>query len=659
MKKTWRSTGARAALILLLTIVAYMPAMHAGFIWDDDDHLTANPAMSAPHGLWMIWSSLTVSRYYPLTLTNFWFQRRLWGLNPLPYHVVNVTIHAINGVLLYLLLRRLRISAAWWAAALWAVHPVNVESVAWITELKNTQSGFFFFCALLCYLRSETEGRRSWYALALLCGVAAVLSKPSTVVLPLVLLLCAGWQRGCWAWKDILRTLPFFAMALLMSALTIVEQRGHILSQASTEWSMGTAERFVVAGRAVLFFAGKVLWPVDLAFVYPRWDVAVNTVWAWLPLAGLVAVGLLLWVWRSRPWGGAALFGLGYFVCALLPVLGFFDIYYFRYSFVADHFQYLASMGVVTLAASGIVQILDRGRLWPAPLRTAVYSVPLAVLAVLTWQQSRMYVNGETLFRRTIQLNPGCWMAYNNLGILVSSNHVEDAMEMYQQSLRINPNNADAHINIGNAVLQLGQVAKAREEYQKAAQLRPGFAEAHHNLGVVLSRLGRWREAREQWEQAVQIDPNYADAHVNLGIALAQAGDMEGAVGHLTRALQIKPDNVEALNDLGNVMMGLGRVQEAVSCYEQALRLKPDSVQAHNNMGIALTRLSRVAEAITHWKRAVEIDPYYADAHYNLGVALEQTGKPGEAIEQYKQTLRIKPDYVEAQKKLAQLQSVR
>jgi tetratricopeptide (TPR) repeat protein len=631
--------------------------MHAGFVWDDDDHLTANPAMTAPHGLRMIWSSLAVSRYYPLTLTSFWVQRRLWGLNPLPYHAVNVTIHAINGVLLYLLLRRLRISAAWWAAAWWAVHPVNVESVAWITELKNTQSGFFFFCALLCYLQFETEERRSWYALALLCGVAAVLSKPSTVILPLVLLLCDDWQRGRWRRKDIVRTLPFFAVALLMSALTIVEQRGHILSQASTEWSMGIAERLVVAGRAVWFYAGKLLWPVDLAFVYPRWDVAVNTVWAWSPLAGLVAVGLLLWMWRSRPWGGAALFGLGYFVCALLPVLGFFGIYYFRYSFVADHFQYLASVGIVTLAASGIVRLLDRGGLRPAPLRTAVCSVPLVALAVLTWQQSQMYVNGETLFRRTIQLNPGCWMAYNNLGILVSSNRIDDAIELYQQSLRINPNNAEAHLNIGNAALQLGRVAEAREQYQEAVRLRPGFAEAHHNLGVALSRLGQWQEAKEQWEQAVRIDPNYADALVNLGTALAQVGDLEGAVGHLTRALQIEPDNVEALDDLGNVMMGLGRVQEAIGYYEQALRLKPDSAQAHNNMGIALTRLGRVAEAIPHWEEAVQIDPDYADAHYNLGVALERTGKPGEAIEQYQQTLRIRPDYAEAQRKLARLRT--
>ena len=650
-------SGWGSAVIVLLTVAAYFPALHGGFVWDDDDHLTANLAMTAPHGLRMIWSSLSVSRYYPLTLTSFWLQHRLWGLNPMPYHMVNIGLHAINGALLFLVLQRLRVRAAWLAAAMWALHPVNVESVAWVTELKNTQSGFFFFIAVLCFLRFETDGRHRWYGLALLSGTAALLSKPSTVVLPLVLLLCDSWQRGRWRWKDILRTVPFFAMALLMSVLTIVEQRGHILNQASAEWSLGIAERFLVASRAIWFYANKVLWPADLAFVYPRWDIRIASILAWLPLAGLGAIGLVLWVWRSQPWGRAAVFGLGYFACALLPVLGFFDIYYFRYSFVADHFQYLASAGIVTMVAGGIVNILGRQSLWPSSLRTVVCLAPLTALTVLTWQQTQVYVNGETLFRRTIQLNPRCWMAYNNLGVLVSSNRIEDAMEMYHQSLAINPSNAEAHVNIGNALLQLGQLAGAREQYQEAAHLRPGFAEAHHNLGVVLSRLGQRQEAKEQWEQAVRIDPNYADAHVNLGTTLAQMGDTEGAIRHLTLALQIKPDNVEALDDLGNVMMGLGRVQQAIRYYEQALRLKPDSVQAHNNMGIALTRLGQVEKAITHWKQAVQIDPHYADAHYNLGVALERTGNVGDAIEQYEQTLRIKPDYAEAQKKLARLQS--
>jgi hypothetical protein len=387
-----------ALILVILTFVAYQPTWHAGFIWDDDDHLTANPAMTAPHGLQMIWSSLAISRYYPLTLTNFWVQHRFWGLNPLPYHLVNIALHAINGILVFLVLRRLRIPAAWLAATMWVLHPVNVESVAWITELKNTQSGFFFFAALLCFLQFEAKGQNRWYALALLCGAGAFLSKPSTVVLPLVLLLCVWWERGSWRRKDLVRTLPFFAMALFMSALTVVEQRNNIARQGTAEWSPGVAERIVVAGKAVCFYAGKVFWPVNLTFVYPRWEVTANSIWSWLPLAGVVACIIVLWVWRQRSWARAGLFGVGFFVTALLPVLGFFDVFYFRYSFVADHFQYLASLGLIACATSGIAQFLGRNRLSSAWVVNVIYAALLLTLTGLTWEQTHIYRNPETIW---------------------------------------------------------------------------------------------------------------------------------------------------------------------------------------------------------------------------------------------------------------------
>ena len=283
-----------ALILVVVTFVAYQPAWHAGFIWDDDDHLTANPAMTAPDGLRMIWSSLAVSRYYPLTLTSFWVQRRLWGLNPLPYHLVNIALNAINGLMVFLVLRRLRVTAAWLAAAVWVLHPVNVESVAWITELKNTQSGFFFLGALLCFLRFEAKGQPRWYVLALLCGACALLSKASTVVLPFALLLCVWWERGSWRLRDIGRIVPFFVLALPMSVLAMVEQRGHIARQGTTEWSLGIGQRFIVAGKAIWFYLGKVVWPVNLAFVYPRWEVATDSAGSYLPLAGVLAGGVIL-----------------------------------------------------------------------------------------------------------------------------------------------------------------------------------------------------------------------------------------------------------------------------------------------------------------------------------------------------------------------------
>ncbi len=239
-----------------------------------------------------------------MTLTTFWFGRRLWGLDPLPYHLVNIGLHAINGILVFLILRRLRVPGAWLAACLWVLHPVNVESVAWITELKNVQSGFFFFLSLLCFLRFDAERNHRWYALALVCGLAAMLSKPSTVVLPLVLLLCVGWEHGGWQRGDIARATPFFGLACGMSALTILEQHGQVLRAGAGEWKLGMAERFIIAGKGIWFYAMKALWPVDLMFVYPRWEADARSALLWAPLAAVAVAGVILWRLRRRPWSG-------------------------------------------------------------------------------------------------------------------------------------------------------------------------------------------------------------------------------------------------------------------------------------------------------------------------------------------------------------------
>src|SRR5579859_2404732 len=286
----WLAMLALAAL----TFAAHAPALRNGFIWDDDDHFTQNRAMTAPDGLHKIWSSLATSRYYPLALTTFWLQRRLWGLNPLPYHAFNIALHAVNAVLAFVLLRRLNIRGAWVAAALWAVHPVNVESVAWVTELKNVQSGLFFFLALLCFFRFERETRRGWYVLSLACFAAALLSKPSTVVLPVILLVCAWWRRNRWAREDFMRVTPFFAMAAAMSLLTIAEQRGQI-DRAPQEWSLSLTERLAVAGHAIWFYAGKVLWPAHLIFVYPRWEIHADSPASLVPPLAVGMVAVALW----------------------------------------------------------------------------------------------------------------------------------------------------------------------------------------------------------------------------------------------------------------------------------------------------------------------------------------------------------------------------
>jgi Tfp pilus assembly protein PilF len=575
-----------ALVLVLVTFAAYQPVWRAGFIWDDNDHLTANPAVAASNGLRMIWSSLAVSRYYPLTLTSFWIQRRLWGLNPLPYHLVNVALHATNGILIFFLLRRLRARAAWLAATLWALHPVNVESVAWITELKNTQSGLFFFLSVWCFLRSEAgAARRRWYGLALLCGLAALLSKPSTVVLPLALLLCVWWERGSWRRADILRIAPFFILALGMSALTVVEQRGHIQKAGTAEWNLGMAERLVMAGKAVWFYASKSLWPARLTFVYPRWKLDAGSVSDWLPLAGLVVGGALLWLWRRQSWARAGWFGCGFFVLSLLPVLGFFDVFYFRYSYVADHFQYLACIGLISLAVSTGTAICERagqrGRDW-GMLAAAIV---MLTLGLSTWGQARIYQDSETLWGDTLAKNPQCWMAHNNLGTVF---------------------------------LREGKVSGAIAHFDQALEIKPDDAEAHTNLGIALYQTGKREEAMEHFQQALRINPNKAEAHGNLGIALAQTGKIEEAIAHYERALRIKPDIVEVYSNLGNALARVGRLPEAIVQYEQALRIKPDIAEVHYNLGNALARVGRVPEAIVQYEQALRIRPDFTLAQNAL-----------------------------------------
>jgi Flp pilus assembly protein TadD len=541
--------------LVIATFVAYFPALRAGFIWDDDDHLTANPVMTAPHGLQMIWSSLAVSRYYPLTLTTFWIQRQLWGLNPLPYHLVNLALHAINGVLVFLVLRRLRIPAAWLAATLWVLHPVNVESVAWITELKNTQSGLFFFLSALCFLRFDEQKDQRWYTLALVCGVAAMLSKPSTVVLPAALLLCVWWKRGYWRRTDLLRIAPLLGLALGMSALTVVEQRGHILRSGATEWKQGAVERFIIAGKAVWFYAAKLLWPVPLTFVYPRWEIDPVSLANWVPLAGLVAAGVFLWRRRRETWARASLFGCAYFVAALLPVMGFFNIFYFRFSFVADHFQYLASVGLIALVVAASATICQRAGQPGRDLGMLAGAIMLLTLGVSTWRQTHIYRDPETLWRDTLTKNPQCWMAYNNLGMVLEPvGKFQDAIGCYEQSLRINPANAEAQNNLGIALFDQGRIPEAIKHYQQALEIRPAYAEAQNNWGNALARIGRIQDAIAHYQQALQIWPGYATAHNNLGNALVQGGRTQDAIKHYEQALRIKPDYAKAQNSLAWIL---------------------------------------------------------------------------------------------------------
>ena len=629
------------AALLALTIVVFLPTLRNGFIWDDDDHLTANPAMTLPGGLHKIWTSVTFSRYYPLTLTTFWAQRRLWGLNPLPYHAVNIALHAASAALVFLLLRRLNIRGAWAAAALWAVHPVNVESVAWITELKNTQSGLFFFVSLLCFLRFERQETRAWFALALASFAAALLSKPSTVVLPLVLLLLASWQRGRLRKADWFRVAPFFAMSIGMSLLTVVEQRGQI-ERSPQDWSLNLTERLIVASKALWFYAAKLLWPMNLAFVYPRWDINADSPVSLVPLLGVVGVGAILWRYRQHLWAQAASLGIGYYAIALLPVLGFFDIYFFRYSFVADHFQYLASLGILALVVAGGAALLRQ----PATRWTAV-AVSIAGLSAISWHHGQIFHDDETLWRDTVAKNPGAFVAYCNLGVIYNGKKLYGESERYfRQALRLKPGFLEAQSNLGLALTEQHRYEEAEQALREALRIKPDYSKALYCLGHLYYNMKRPAESEENFHRAILAEPTMVEAYYDLGTLLLEQGRRDEAIKCYRFALSLQPDYALVNSNLAKILVDKGELDEAIPLYERAVKASPKLAELRYNLALAYHHAGRLDEAISQFRTAIELNPGLAEAYLELGRTLADAHRYGEAIDIFRRGLEVEPRHM-------------
>ena len=406
---SWATPELFLGLILFLSIVlAYQPALHAGYIWDDNDLLTDNPCVVGPLGLKTIWTTKAAD-ICPLTITTFWAEYKLWRLAPVPYHLVTVLLHAAGAILLWRVLLALRVPGAWLGAAVWALHPVQVESVAWISEMKNTQSGMFFLLTILFFLRSrrarEPGGGAAWpEAATVLCAALAMASKSSAMVLPVVLCLLACWLQGCWRWRTLLETAPIFLLSLVAGSLSLWTQRLDHAVGTGTVLGRGWPQRFAVAGDAVWFYLGKLAWPHPLMTVYPRWQVNASAWTSFLPLAAVPVVLLVLWRQR-RVWGSGWVMAGAYFLVVLFPVLGLAEIGYFRHSFVADHFLYLASMGPLALAGAGLARLLPECLSGNRGWQTAAGATLLLVPGLASWQRCRFTKvkrrSGPTSWRRT------------------------------------------------------------------------------------------------------------------------------------------------------------------------------------------------------------------------------------------------------------------
>ena len=650
-----------AFLVLgLLVVVSYLPAMlWGGFVWDDKILTNAEPIQEVS-GLWQIWFSPSAigeeGHYWPLVYTTFWLEHKLWGFDPTGYHIVNVLLHLANTLLVWHILRRLAVPGTWMVAAVFAVHPLHVESVAWVIERKDVLSGLFYLAAVLAWMRFVEQPRLRRYAWSLVLYAAALLSKSIAVTLPVALLIWHWWQQGRVTSTDLLRLVPFGVVGLVITV-------GDLSFYQSVEpLSLGYSltERTLIAARALWFYAGKLLWPSELAVIYPLWDIRVSDPLAWGYLAAAVTLVVVLWHFR-RQLGRGPLAGALFFVVTLSPVLGFVDYGYMQFAFVADRFQYLAGIGfmavVIGSAAYGVRRLSG---LWQKGA-LGIGVVVLVVLGLLTWRQASIYRDNETLHRHIIALNPQARDAHLNLGIILyNQGRYEEALDAARIAVEQRPDYSRTHANLGAALNELGRYEEAELHLRRAIALNPQewhahlnlgeasykqarheealeatrvvieqapyLSEAYANLGVILKALGRYDEAIDALAQAAVLDsasPQAAELHVHMGQAAQKNGQPEAAAGYYIQALELDPHHAQALHWLAMLRAKQQRFDEALELFQQLIDIDPNDATAHGDMGLVLFYLGRSAEALQSFDQALSLDPTLENARANRTTLLE------------------------------------
>ena len=532
-----------ALAIIFATLAAYWPVFSAGFIWDDDAYVTHNPLLTAPDGLSRIWfSAHSQSQYFPLVFTTLRLEYAFWGLNPVGYHVVNVCLHIVNALLVWALLRRLALPGAWLAAAAWALHPVQVETVAWVTELKNTESTMFYLLAVFAWLHFCAGKGRWFYALALALHALALFAKTTACTLPAALLLALWLKREPVNWRRAFQVLPFLVLGLIMGLVSVwwekhlgnIQPRYHLLG--------GPLDRLLIATHALWFYAGKIFWPASLTFSYPRWDLNLGDWREYVWLAGCLAVAAALWFGRRKLGRGPAV-ALVFFAAALSPMLGFIPLYTFYFSYVADHYQYLACLSLIALGAGLAAKFLETCHA-DRRVQTALAALLLLILGMHTWRQCHIYQNLETLWTDTLKKNPRSWLAHTNLGrLLAQQGNFAAAQAQYQAALAINPDEETTRYDYGNLLAREGELDAAAAQYQQVLRIAPGKAEAHNNLGSVFYRQHRTAEAIAEFQRAIACQPDYAEAYYNLGSAFSAEHNTTEAIAAYQQALRLEPDS--------------------------------------------------------------------------------------------------------------------
>lgn len=633
--------AAGSALLLAAVLIAYWPAMRdGGWIWDDDAHVTNNPALRNPDGLRKIWTNpkaVPTHQYYPLVHTTFWLQYPRDGspLDPMPFHVANVLLHATSAIVLWQLLRKLLVPGAFVAAAIWALHPINVESVAWVTERKNVLSGLLYLLAAAAYLRFEDirnlnfqisnpkskiqnpDSPWPWYAWALVLFLGALFSKTVASSLPAALLLVFWWKRGRLDWRTIWPTIPFFVLGATMGLLTsILETHPDYVGASGAEWTIPWLHRLLIAGRAIWFYPWKLIVPTQLAFSYEQWRIDPRVVGQWVYLfAAIWLVGILYF---ARRWlGRGPIVAMLFYGGTILPALGLFTLFPMRYTFVADHYQYMAGIGLIALAVAASTSRLTRLPRWAAqwPLSVCV----LTILAGLTWQQSKIYENAETLWTDTLAKNDSSWLARHHLARIYIMEHrqFDRAVELCERNVRDLPRNEFLLSQYAEALDAAGRADKARDVYHHLLSLYPAGHATNHKLAVMYLKTGQIPEAVRHFREELRVNSNPDQQRMTrsgLADALMLLGLNAEAEEELWQVVRGDVDNVPSRVKLANLLLARGERAQAVQLLRDVRRLEPGLIAERLKLARELHELKRYTEAVLEFDRILRLDPDNLDA---------------------------------------------
>jgi tetratricopeptide (TPR) repeat protein len=688
--------------ILIVTAAVYWPVRSYDFVSVDDPiYATDNPFLRGG----VTWSAVPATLtstyahfWHPLTLLSLMADVSVFGLHPGPLHVTNLLLHLCSTIVLFLALRRMTgaTGRSAFVAALFALHPLHVESVAWIAERKDALSTVFWMLTLWAFAGYALTAKRRAYWLALVFFALGLMAKPMLVTLPITLLLLDVWPLGRVApggaksaggWMGLLRgwwplvreKIPFFALAALAGAVAVVAQGAAVASlEAIPVWT-----RAANALVAYVTYIGEMFWPSGLTVFYPL-PSAVPTWPAVAALAFLAGVTIaVIRVWRRQPFLAV---GWLWYVVTLLPVSGIVQV---GTHAMADRYTYVPLVGLFVMVSWGVPVLLGPGRARQRVLGVVGTLVVLACAVsaraqVATWADSRTLwqhalvatpenyyahhamaallreqgQNTEALAHlgESIRLNPRFPAAHNNLGMVLEAlGRRDEAIAQYVEALRIDPGMPDANNNLGAVLLRLDRADEAAAHFSKALRRLPDSAIARDNLGQALAARGRYAEAEVEYNEALRLRPGFSAAHAHMGFALSNQGKLTDAVAQYRESLRLEPAAADTHNNLGVALGALGRADEAVAEFRAAVGLDPGNALAHVNLGFTLAGQGRVAEAIPHLAEAVRLQPNLELPHLYLGWALGGTGRPAEAVEQFREVLRINPNNESARRALGLL----